>query len=377
MKLITLSNLKSFYNILLDGFVSPYAKKDDEGNMIKDTYLRKDEANKLVREYAGAPDNAKHADKATKADKAALADNAIHADAADTATSATNADKAAACTGNAATATKLETARKISVAIDGGAASETTFDGTSDVSLSLANPSSKEVNSFFRQSNTSYSVGDIVYVKGEGAKYYLLCTTAGTTGSGDITLPSPIAEKDTVTDGAVTWTIRKIGSEVVMPIGGILPFAGNGAVPAGYLLCDGAAVSRTMYPDLFSVIGTTYGAGDGSTTFNLPDYNTAERFAQGSTVAGTVKQAGLPNITGSFYIGPHKTGSPIVFNTEGAFSTNEMPQPTENSTYGWDKTTIKLLYKCVFDASKSNAIYGNSTTVQPNALTCRYIVKYK
>ncbi len=48
------------------------------------------------------------------------------------------------------------------------------------------------------------------------------------------------------------------------------PFAGS-AAPSGWLLCDGAAVSRTQYAALFAVIGTTYGAGDGSTTFNLPD----------------------------------------------------------------------------------------------------------
>ena len=77
-------------------------------------------------------------------------------------------------------------------------------------------------------------------------------------------------------------------------VGIILPFAGNGAIPNGYLLCDGSAVSRTMYPDLFTVIGTTYGSGDGSATFNLPDSNQAKRFLQGDTVAGTVKQAGLP-----------------------------------------------------------------------------------
>ena len=43
------------------------------------------------------------------------------------------------------------------------------------------------------------------------------------------------------------------------------------AAPLGYLLCDGAAVSRTLYADLFAVIGVTYGAGNGTTTFNLPD----------------------------------------------------------------------------------------------------------
>ncbi len=60
--------------------------------------------------------------------------------------------------------------------------------------------------------------------------------------------------------------------------GEIKPFAGM-AAPAGYLLCFGQAISRTAYVGLFTVLGTTYGAGDGSTTFNLPDL-------RGSVVAG-------------------------------------------------------------------------------------------
>jgi microcystin-dependent protein len=54
-----------------------------------------------------------------------------------------------------------------------------------------------------------------------------------------------------------------------MPVGAIIPFAGS-TVPEGWLLCDGSAVSRSEYSELFDVIGTTYGAGDGSTTFALP-----------------------------------------------------------------------------------------------------------
>ena len=53
-------------------------------------------------------------------------------------------------------------------------------------------------------------------------------------------------------------------------IGEILGFAGTN-IPAGYLLCDGSAVSRTDYAALFAVIGTLFGVGDGSTTFNLPN----------------------------------------------------------------------------------------------------------
>ena len=53
--------------------------------------------------------------------------------------------------------------------------------------------------------------------------------------------------------------------------GFVYSFAGSKA-PAGFLLCDGAAYSRTAYSELFAAIGITYGAGDGSTTFNVPNY---------------------------------------------------------------------------------------------------------
>ena len=52
---------------------------------------------------------------------------------------------------------------------------------------------------------------------------------------------------------------------------GVIKMYGSSTPPSGYLLCDGAAVSRTTYANLFDVIGTTFGVGDGSTTFNVPD----------------------------------------------------------------------------------------------------------
>ena len=56
---------------------------------------------------------------------------------------------------------------------------------------------------------------------------------------------------------------------MLVPVGVTFQYAGTTA-PDGYLLCNGQAVSRTTYSKLFAVIGTTYGGGDGSTTFNLP-----------------------------------------------------------------------------------------------------------
>lgn len=56
----------------------------------------------------------------------------------------------------------------------------------------------------------------------------------------------------------------------LVPSGAIMSYGGSNA-PAGWLICDGAAISRTLYANLFSAIGTAFGTGDGSTTFNLPD----------------------------------------------------------------------------------------------------------
>jgi microcystin-dependent protein len=69
-----------------------------------------------------------------------------------------------------------------------------------------------------------------------------------------------------------------------LPPGITLPY-GGGSAPAGYLLCDGSAVSRTTYAGLFAILSTTYGVGDGSTTFNLHDLR--QRFPMGKAVSGT------------------------------------------------------------------------------------------
>jgi microcystin-dependent protein len=61
-----------------------------------------------------------------------------------------------------------------------------------------------------------------------------------------------------------------LGGGTAVPAGALFPYGGSSA-PSGYLLCDGAAVSRATYAALFAVVGTAFGAGDGSTTFNLPD----------------------------------------------------------------------------------------------------------
>lgn len=71
-----------------------------------------------------------------------------------------------------------------------------------------------------------------------------------------------------------TDRIELISGGDTIPIGSVMPFAkvdSTSPLMSDWLLCDGRAVSRTIYSELFSIIGTTYGAGDGNTTFNLPD----------------------------------------------------------------------------------------------------------
>lgn len=74
----------------------------------------------------------------------------------------------------------------------------------------------------------------------------------------------------TVPLGVATKQYVEALLSVFFPTGVQVPYGGATA-PTGFLLCDGSAVSRTTYAGLFAVIGTTYGAGDGSTTFTLPD----------------------------------------------------------------------------------------------------------
>lgn len=66
-------------------------------------------------------------------------------------------------------------------------------------------------------------------------------------------------------------TVEVIGGIAAIATGTILAYGANGIAPPGYLLCDGAAVSRQVYKDLWNVIQDTFGAGDGVTTFNVPD----------------------------------------------------------------------------------------------------------
>lgn len=131
-------------------------------------------------------------------------------------------------------------------------------------------------------------------------------------------------------------------------------------VPEGWLQCDGAVVSRTKYAALFAVIGTKYGSGDGSTTFNLPNFH--HKFVEGTTTHSEVGQsvsAGLPNISGTLYLDDlDSLRKPTL---SGAFydTGKRTTDPAGNYEGG-----------CVagLSATRSSSVYGKSQTVQPASL---------
>lgn len=150
-----------------------------------------------------------------------------------------------------------------------------------------------------------------------------------------------------------------------VPIGTMLPYAG-GEVPEGFLLCNGASLSRTEYPELFAAIGDRWGS-DSSSTFKLPD--THHRFFEGTTVLSEVGQyieAGLPNSTFSFSLHNVQGASLIYPNIEGSCKPrgpqSSKHQQLENLS---DSPSYQGL---AYDASIGNSIFGASSTVQPAGL---------
>lgn len=158
-----------------------------------------------------------------------------------------------------------------------------------------------------------------------------------------------------------------------VPVGSIIMFAHNVAMP-GYLLCDGATYSRTTYSALFGVIGTIYGSGDGSTTFNIPNFR--GRYPRGynswTSPVGTTIESGLPDITGSI-MGNGSDDGPLptrvsAFGAFGAYRAGGNNGASGGNEYG--------AYYFDFIASRSNKIYGRSTTVTPPSIVIKYYIKY-
>ena len=186
-------------------------------------------------------------------------------------------------------------------------------------------------------------------------------------------LPAIIATEGQVTEGTaknvlmtpfLTKLMVQAFNPPAVPPGTIIHYAGR-TVPSGWLICNGANVSRTDYAALFAAIGTIYGTGDGVTTFGLP--NMGGRFLEGTTYTGSVgtyHSAGLPNITGSF-TSHGNTGSMV---TTGPF-TNGGPRIHSNSGGAEDGRAVYM------DANRCSSLYGTTGTVQPPSMAALPLIK--
>lgn len=170
--------------------------------------------------------------------------------------------------------------------------------------------------------------------------------------------------------------------ETLQIAGMIFPYAGENA-PAGYLMCDGSAVSRTQYPALFAAIGTKYGAGDGSTTFNLPDL--IGRFVLGAggdnelaETGGSLNHSHKYRVGARSYYGAGATGNndPVrAYDYDSktwVASTKDDAAPADlkiNSGFG--KSTTDSASTPYFQSSEANT---DSRSNLPPYMTVNYII---
>lgn len=175
-------------------------------------------------------------------------------------------------------------------------------------------------------------------------------------------IPTP-AYTDNSTNAANTEWIRNN----IAPAGSVMIWAGT-TVPTGYLLCDGSAVSRTTYSDLFFAIGTTYGVGDGSSTFNLPNLMNV-KLLKGSSVQviGNGMSLGLTNGTQNGAMAMTSDYRMFKGYTD-KFGTSVGSTPAGSSA---NEMSVQKTVGVTTDPSKSGLVADISSGVLAN-----YIIKY-
>lgn len=158
----------------------------------------------------------------------------------------------------------------------------------------------------------------------------------------------------------------KVNAEI-----GEIKYTINSNLPSGWLLCNGAALEKTDFPELFEVIGHKYDPSnittpvDQRTQFYLPNCN--DRYIQGagSHAVGTLLNAGLPNITGHFPDGSDSDG----YTPGGAFY-----KESWTMSAAWDGTCHPRVIG--MNAARCSGVYGASSTVQPPAIVANIIIRY-
>ena len=145
-----------------------------------------------------------------------------------------------------------------------------------------------------------------------------------------------------------------------VPTGSLFPYAGSSAsVPSGYLLCDGSAVSRTTYATLFTAISTTYGAGDGSTTFNVPDLRGRMPLGAGTGTGLNASGTGAPSGTAQ----TARTAGQWLGNETVTLTTSNIPQMTtgnmsQNSSHNHGSGATGFW---VYNSAGAGTLAGGST----------------
>lgn len=152
------------------------------------------------------------------------------------------------------------------------------------------------------------------------------------------------------------------------PLGTINAFGGNTA-PNGWLMCQGQALSRTEYADLFAVIGTNFGSGDGSTTFNLPDMREATTKGAGTT-SKAVEAHNAINV-GDFVDDRTQSHTHTV-NVADGFSYTQIGQPLN---WGVGGSVTLYANNNIKTTSTQSGRTGNTTEVK--AVGVNYIMKAK
>ena len=187
---------------------------------------------------------------------------------------------------------------------------------------------------------------------------------------------TPLKTKQSIQENAPVKTVNGETGDIIvdsLPPGTIIAYAGD-SVPDGFVDGSGAAVSRKTYERIFNVFGTKYGAGDGSTTFNLPNLNNGS-FLEGSNTAGTVKSAGLPNIMGAMNFRVTTEGYMICAGGGYAFR-GELLDGNMGAGLVASGNVTKVT-RLNLDASLHNSVYRNDiTTVQPKSVTVKFCIKY-
>jgi len=139
------------------------------------------------------------------------------------------------------------------------------------------------------------------------------------------------------------WVLRNfIGNPYNIPIGGVMPYLGSSAPNSNFVLPSGQAISRTTYATLFSLVSTTFGTGDGSTTFNVPDLRGRAIFGldnMGGSAASRITVAG-GNFDGTVIGGTGGSQNHTLTTPEIPSHTHTVTDPGHTHTTNYTTNTV-------------------------------------